>query len=319
MTDGEGRTGAGGGAVERATPLAGAKGVATETETARAGPKSVAPEVAGEPAGGKGTVAEPETALADQLIEIDLATVEKLPVLGDLLAGAEGPALDLGSGLAYYARRLLTRSPPVVVADLDLTALAWAGPHVLRCRADAARLPFRAASFGVVLLADVLEHCPQDRPVLAEIHRVLAPGGRLVLTVPSLEWGFPDFLSLLGIPSVHDQEGPERHHTPGYTRSGLGERLSQAGLEVVEIRDIFRLGPKVLLDSLAVAHLVVERLGRRRRSWTWGHLVAAPPPGLGLYRRLFPLVRGARNLLHRASPRKGFELAVAARRPASSR
>jgi SAM-dependent methyltransferase len=263
--------------------------------------------------------AEAAAARADQLIEIDLATVEKLPVLGDLLSGAEGPALDLGSGLAYYARRLLTRFPPVVVADLDLTALAWAGPEVLRCRADAARLPFRAATFGVVLLADVLEHCPQDRPVLAEIHRVLAPGGRLVLSVPSLEWGFPDFLSLLGIPSVHAQEGPERHHTPGYTRNGLGERLSAAGLEVVEIRDIFRLGPKILLDSLAVAHLLVERLVRRRRRWTWGSLIAAPPPGLGLYRRLFPLVRGARNLLHRASPRKGFELAVAARRPGSRR
>ena len=257
---------------------------------------------------------ESAAASADRLVEIDLATLEKLPVLAELLAGAEGPALDLGSGLAYYARLLLLRYPPAVAADLDLSALAWAGSEVLRCRADARRLPFGAATFGVVLLADVLEHCPDDRQVLAEIHRVLKPGGRLVLSVPSLEWGFADFLSLLGIPSVHDQEGPERHHTPGYTRGGLRERLSAAGLEPVEMRDLFRIGPKLLLDSLAVAHLLVERWGRRRRSWTWGSLVAAPPPGLRLYRRLFPLVRGARNLLHRASPRKGFELAVLARR-----
>jgi|HubBroStandDraft_3_1064219.scaffolds.fasta_scaffold00245_11 SAM-dependent methyltransferase len=253
----------------------------------------------------------------DQLIEIDLATVEKLPVLAELLAGVQGPALDLGSGLGYYARRLLVRSPPVVVVDLDLTALAWGGRGVRRdvhrCRADALRLPFPAATFGVVLLADVLEHCPEDRPVLAEVRRVLRPGGRLVLSVPSLEWGFPDFLALLGIPSVHDQEGPERHHTPGYTRRGLADRLAEAGLEVVEMRDLFRLGTKLLLDSLALVHILAERLGRRRKVWTWGTLIAAPPPGLGLYRRLFPLVRGARSVLDRLSPRKGFELVVVAR------
>jgi SAM-dependent methyltransferase len=256
--------------------------------------------------------------LADQLIEIDLATVEKLPVLAQLLEGAEGPALDLGSGLAYYARRLLTPCSPVVVADLDLAALAWAGPAVSRCRADAMRLPFPGATFGVVLLTDVLEHCPEDRPVLAEIRRVLKPGGRLVLSVPSIEWGFPDFLTLLGIPSVHDQEGPERHHTPGYTRSGLGERLSEAGFEVLEVRDLFRFGPKLLLDVLAVVHLLVERVGRRRKVWTWGSLIGSPPPGLGIYRRLFPLVRGARRVLHFASPRKGFELAVVAQRTGSA-
>jgi SAM-dependent methyltransferase len=254
-------------------------------------------------------------AQADRLVEIDLSTAEKLPVLGALLEGASGPALDVGSGLAYYARHLLTRLPPVAVVDLDLSALTWAGPTVCPCRGDALRLPFADATFGTILLADVLEHCPEDRPVLAEIRRVLKPGGRLVLSVPSLEWGFPDFLSILGIESVHDQEGPERHWTPGYTREVLRERLTGAGLEVVEMRDSFRLGPKLLVDSLAIVHLVVERLVRKRKRWTWGSLIGAPPPGLGLYRKIFPLVRGTHRLLDRLSPKKGFELIVAARRP----
>jgi len=258
---------------------------------------------------------EPAASAADRLVEIDLATAEKLPVFEEFLAGATGPALDLGSGLGYYARHLLARLPPVVVADLDLSALAWAGRAVHPCRADALTLPFPPATFGTVLLADVLEHCPDDRPVLAEIHRVLKPGGTLLLSVPSLEWGFADFLPLLGVASVHDQEGPERHFTPGYTHATLGERLRTAGLEVVENREILRLGPKLLLDGLALVHLLVERLGRKRTSWTWGTLVAAPPPGLGLYRQLFPAVRALRGGLHRISPKKGFELVVTARRP----
>jgi SAM-dependent methyltransferase len=262
-----------------------------------------------------GAVPADRSAEADRLVEIDLATVEKLPVLAALLAGSEGPALDLGSGLGYYARRLFAGHRPVVVADLDLSALAFAGRQVHPCRSDALRLPFRDATFGAVLLADVLEHCPEDAPVLAEIARVLRPGGRLVLSVPSLEWGFADFLPFLGVASVHDQEGPERHYTEGYTRAGLAAKLQGAGLEVIELREILRLGPKLLLDGLALVHLLVERLGPAKRTqWTWGSLVASPPPGLRLYRRLFPVVRGVRRGLELMSPRKGFELAAAARK-----
>lgn len=254
-------------------------------------------------------------AKADWLIETDLATVEKRPVLAALLAGAEGPALDLGSGLGYYARHLLAPgASPVVVADVDLSALAWCGRSVHPCRGDGLHLPFPAATFGTVLLADVLEHCPDDRAVLAEIARVTRPGGRLVISVPSLEWGFADFLPFLGIDSVHDQEGPEHHFTEGYTHAGLREKLAAAGFEVTDARDLLLLGPKLLLDALALVHLLVERLGKKRERWTWGDLVASPPPGLGVYRRLFPLVKGLRALLQALSPKKGFELAVAARR-----
>ena len=256
--------------------------------------------------------------IADRLVEIDLATVEKLPVLSRLLAGVEGPSLDLGSGLGYYARQLFAGpAGPAVVADLDLSALSFAGRRVHPCQADARHLPFPDATFGAVLLADVLEHCPEDEPVLAEIARILRPGGRLVLSVPSLEWGFADFLPFLGVASVHDQEGPERHYTEGYTHQGLAAKLQGAGLEVIEQREILRLGPKLLLDGLALVHLLVEKLGpAKRTAWTWGTLVAAPPPGLRLYRRLFPAVKAVRRGLEVLSPKRGFELVAAARKPA---
>jgi SAM-dependent methyltransferase len=47
-------------------------------------------------------------------------------------------------------------------------------------------LPYPDASFDVVVLSEVAEHLPTYIPVVAEIGRVLAPGGRLVLSTPNL-------------------------------------------------------------------------------------------------------------------------------------
>ena len=49
---------------------------------------------------------------------------------------------------------------------------------------DALRLPFRAASFDLVLCCEVLEHVEDDRRAARELGRVLRPGGLLVVSVP---------------------------------------------------------------------------------------------------------------------------------------
>jgi SAM-dependent methyltransferase len=48
--------------------------------------------------------------------------------------------------------------------------------------ADAVQLPFAPATFDLITLWDVLEHLPDPHAAVTEIHRLLRPGGRLVLT-----------------------------------------------------------------------------------------------------------------------------------------
>ncbi|MEL7114958.1 MAG: methyltransferase domain-containing protein [Pseudomonadota bacterium] len=50
--------------------------------------------------------------------------------------------------------------------------------------ADLRDLPFDDASYDVVIASHVLEHIKEDRAAIAEIHRVLAPGGKAFLPVP---------------------------------------------------------------------------------------------------------------------------------------
>ena len=82
------------------------------------------------------------------------------------------------------------------------------------------------AAFDRVIAAEVLEHVPDDAGVLAELVRVLRPGGLMAVTVP--RW-YPE--------AVNWALSAEYHNVPGghvriYRRSQLRRRLRTAGLEL---------------------------------------------------------------------------------------
>jgi SAM-dependent methyltransferase len=80
-------------------------------------------------------------------------------------------------------------------------------------------LPFGDASFEVVTAFDVIEHCEPEDTALQELHRVLEPGGRLLVSVPAYQWAWTD----------HDVANG--HHRR-YTRPRAVAALERAGFEV---------------------------------------------------------------------------------------
>lgn len=99
--------------------------------------------------------------------------------------------LDVGSGAGQLAQHVLKYSGPqtrICCVDLSQQMLVRARQRLKNSRptyvtGDLARLPFASNSFDGVTCGYVLEHLPNPRPGLAELSRVMRPGGRMLLLV----------------------------------------------------------------------------------------------------------------------------------------
>jgi SAM-dependent methyltransferase len=126
-----------------------------------------------------------------------------------------------------------------VAADLDDAALkdVWAWlvamldegeiPSLSGCgcvTADALQLPFPDGSFDRIIVSEVLEHVPQDERAMAEIARVLRPGGTVAVTVP--RW-WPEVILWALSREYHSNAGG---HVRIFRRRQLLGRLRKAGL-----------------------------------------------------------------------------------------
>jgi SAM-dependent methyltransferase len=118
--------------------------------------------------------------------------------------------LDLGCGFGRHAYEALRRGASVVACDLGVDELrqvravagvmhdaghvgptdAGVGTVMLEtANGDAQRLPFANGAFDRVIASEVMEHIDDDDTAMAELTRVLRPGGTIAVTVPSL---FPE-------------------------------------------------------------------------------------------------------------------------------
>jgi 2-polyprenyl-3-methyl-5-hydroxy-6-metoxy-1,4-benzoquinol methylase len=100
----------------------------------------------------------------------------------------------------------------------------------LVAQADVTKLPFAEGSFDVVICSEVLEHIVDNRTAVAELVRVLKPGGDLVVTVPRF---WPERICW-AISSAY-------HHEPGghiriYRKAEMTELLEAAGVRCRRIR-----------------------------------------------------------------------------------
>jgi ubiquinone/menaquinone biosynthesis C-methylase UbiE len=94
-----------------------------------------------------------------------------------------GLGLDVGCGPGFVAQRLLSKRPNLELwgVDLDSRALALVNPEIHRVRAHAHALPFPDARFDFALTRLMLRHTPEPERAIAEMMRVVRPGGAILI------------------------------------------------------------------------------------------------------------------------------------------
>ncbi len=130
--------------------------------------------------------------------------------LTHMLSYISGKTVDLGAGTAKYKSLILPRTSEYITFDI--------APHAaIDIVGDIEHTPFKDEEFDTVVSTQVLEHVRRPWLVVKEMHRILKPGGTVVLTAPFL---------------VQHHGHPDDYFR--YTTSGIKSLFEDQDFEVVE-------------------------------------------------------------------------------------
>lgn len=224
--------------------------------------------------------------------------VARRRILAELISRVIKPpknarVLEVGCGTGHNLD-MLGGFGSLEACELDAVARGLASDRLGRPVLEA-RLPdlsmFKAGSYDVIALLDVLEHVPDDAASLHAIRKLLKPGGALLLTVPANKWMW----------SAHDVA---HHHFRRYSRRELARLFRHAGYRI-QLLSFFN---SLLFPAVAAARVIGKLRGRDLAD------DAMPGPKVnGLLERVF----GAEAALVGRMPMPfGVSLVAVVRRPA---
>lgn len=219
-----------------------------------------------------------------------LARTDLLHAALSTFAQGHSTVLDIGSADGPSAGWLQDGTRRLASLDIDPRGLGFNGV----C-GSALSLPFADGAFDMVSAFDVIEHCDPEAGALAEVNRVLAPGGRFLLAVPAYQWAWTDFDVANG------------HHRR-YTKQRAVAAVERAGFTVDRATYAF---------ASVFPGFVAERVARKlraRKHTSPADVVEVPQVPRALHHALMAATRVDQAMLRRVDLPFGSSVFIAATR-----
>ncbi len=221
--------------------------------------------------------------------------------------------LDIGGDNGVISFLLRQRGGQWASADLDARSVEsirqLVGSEVYQL--GEGRTPFANNSFDRVAIVDYLEHIQDDAAFVEELHRILCPGGEVIINVPI---GRNDLMRRirLGLGQTDEKHG---HVRPGYTLQSLRHLLGECF--TIETYHTYSRFFSELIDALMVFAVSRLKKGDNRQSskglFVTGQDLKAYARLFRLYSLIYPVVWCVSKLDHLLFFTNGYMLIVRAR------
>ena len=187
--------------------------------------------------------------------------------------------LDVGCGSGVFASRMTELGAKVTAVDSNKKVVDYGTEHFARDGLEFRlglldELDLADDSYDAAACLEVVEHvfAEQADKLLADLRRILRPGGRLLMTTPNYRglWPLVEWAS--------DRFGKRHHplregrHINFYHRARLRADLERAGFEVERVRTFSTFAP----FAAAISRPLAARLGKMERNWDFpfGNILA---------------------------------------------
>ncbi|MCB2190734.1 MAG: class I SAM-dependent methyltransferase [Deltaproteobacteria bacterium] len=251
-----------------------------------------------------------------ELYQRSVLKQQKFSHIQALLGDTHGErCLDIGADNGVVSLLLRQNGGDWASADLAPEAVesirSLVGGRVERI--DGGPTPFADDEFDIVVVVDFLEHIPGDQEFLAELARIIKPGGWLIVNVPreprwSLVWPLRHAIGLT------DQW--HGHLRPGYRQDSLSALL-EPWFEVTEAKTYCKTFSELLDTALNFGYVIKQRRQGGQTSTAKGTVVTQADwkgGGSTAMKALYPAMRAWVGLDMLLPFFKGYRLIVQARR-----
>ncbi len=171
----------------------------------------------------------------------------KFAIVAERISHKKTTVVDIGCGPGsfFYVLRKKNKDAILIGTDLMLKQLEFAktiAPDAHWFASDATKLPLKTGAITTFTMLELIEHLPYatEREMLEQIHKSLAPNGRIIITTPNYHslWPLIEWFWNIMSPVSYKHQHINRKTMPKLARS-----LHNAGFKVESIKTFFVLSP----------------------------------------------------------------------------